>query len=63
MEISEDRMIVTGEHKDKGTYQAVVPYERLLQIIAKYPNVDDIKETYTKPTSVPFGYNIYLQYY
>ena len=54
MEISEDRMIVTGEHKDKGTYQAVVPYERLLQIIAKYPNVDDIKETYTKPTSVPF---------
>jgi cell division protease FtsH len=47
-------MIVTGEHKDKGTYQAVVPYERLLQIIAKYPNVDDIKETYTKPTSVPF---------
>ena len=54
MEISEDRMIVTGEHKDKGTYQAVVPYERLLQIIAKYPNVDDIKETYTKPTRVPF---------
>jgi len=54
MEISEDRMIVTGLLKDNRTYQAVVPYERLLQIIEKYPDVNDIQETYIKPTSVPF---------
>lgn len=58
MEISEDRMIVTGELKDNRKYQAVVPYERLLQIIAEYPDVNDIQETYTKPTSIPF----WLQY-
>lgn len=54
MKISEDRMIVTGELKDDRQYQAVVPYERLLQIIAEYPNVDDIQETYKEPTSIPF---------
>ena len=55
MQVSEDRMTVTGKLTDGNKdYQAVVPYERLLQIIDKYPANDAMKETYVKPTNVPF---------
>lgn len=54
IQVAEDRMTITGKFSDNKEYQAIVPYERLLQIIDKNPTTTEIKETYAKPTSIPF---------
>ncbi|WP_163195369.1 ATP-dependent zinc metalloprotease FtsH [Clostridium thermarum] len=55
MQVHEDMMTVTGKFADTNKeYQAIVPYQRVLQIIDKYPASNTMKETYVKPTNVPF---------
>jgi cell division protease FtsH len=56
--ISEDRMTVTGKLKNDTPYETTVPLERLLQFIGQYPKNGAVIEQYAKPASVP----IWLQY-
>jgi cell division protease FtsH len=56
--VSEDRMTVTGKLKDDSPYETTVPLERLLQFIGQYPKNGTVIEQYAKPASVP----IWLQY-
>lgn len=54
IQVAEDKMTITGKYSDGKEYQSIIPYERLLQIIDKNPTNTEIKETYAKPTSIPF---------
>ncbi|MDP4088374.1 MAG: ATP-dependent zinc metalloprotease FtsH [Bacillota bacterium] len=55
VQVAEDRMTVTGKLSDGGKeYQAIIPYERLLQIFDKNPIATPVQESYAKPTSIPF---------
>jgi len=56
--VSEDKMTVTGQYKDGTNYETIVPSERLFQFINQYPKNGDVKEIYTKPTTIP----LWLQY-
>ncbi|MDT8715754.1 ATP-dependent zinc metalloprotease FtsH [Clostridium sp. 19966] len=58
MQISDDRMTVTGRLSDNTSYETVVPYERLAKFIESQPTKLDIEEQYTKPTNIP----IWVQY-
>lgn len=56
--VSEDKMTVTGQYKDGTNYETIVPSERLFQFINQYPKNGDVKEIYSKPTTIP----LWLQY-
>lgn len=57
-QVKEDKMTVVGTLKDGSQYETVVPSERLFQFINQHPKNGDVKEVYTKPTSVP----VWVQY-
>ncbi|NEZ48001.1 ATP-dependent metallopeptidase FtsH/Yme1/Tma family protein [Clostridium niameyense] len=57
-QVKEDKMTVVGTLKDGTQYETVVPSERLFQFINQHPKNGDVKEVYTKPTSVP----VWVQY-
>jgi cell division protease FtsH len=58
VKVSEDGMTVTGSYKNGTAYETVVPSQRLFQFMQQYPNNGDVKEIYTKPTTIP----LWVQY-
>ena len=56
--VNEDSMTVTGQYKDGTNYETIVPSTRLFQFINQYPKNGEVKEIYSKPTTIP----LWLQY-
>ncbi len=51
VQVREDKT-VAGELNDGTQYETIVPLQRLLQVMDKYPNTS-VKETYVKPATMP----------
>ncbi|MBU3110654.1 ATP-dependent zinc metalloprotease FtsH [Clostridium lacusfryxellense] len=51
VQVREDKTVV-GQLNDGTQYETIVPLERLLQVMDKYPNTT-VTETYVKPASMP----------
>ncbi|MCB2290998.1 ATP-dependent zinc metalloprotease FtsH [Clostridium sp. CS001] len=51
VQVREDKT-VSGKLKDGTEYETIVPLQRLLQVMDKYPNAD-VKEMYIRPASMP----------
>jgi cell division protease FtsH len=56
VQVKEDKT-VEGQLNDGSQYETVVPLERLLQVMEKYPN-EKVKETYIKPATMPMWLQI-----
>ncbi|MGH4118255.1 ATP-dependent zinc metalloprotease FtsH [Clostridium sp.] len=56
VQVKEDKT-VEGQLNDNTQYETVVPLERLLQVMEKYPN-EKVKETYIKPATMPMWLQI-----
>ncbi len=56
VQVKEDKT-VEGQFNDGTQYETVVPLERLLQVMEKYPN-EKVKETYIKPATMPMWLQI-----
>lgn len=56
VQVREDKTVV-GELSDGTQYETIVPLQRLLQVMDKYPNTS-VKETYIKPASMPMWLQI-----
>lgn len=56
VQVREDKTVV-GELNDGSQYETIVPLQRLLQVMEKYPNTS-VKETYIKPASMPMWLQI-----
>jgi len=56
VQVSEDKT-VAGELNNGTKYETVVPIQRLMQVMDKYPNVS-VKETYVKPATMPMWLQI-----
>ena len=51
VQVREDKTVV-GELNDGTQYETIVPLQRLLQVMEKYPNTT-VKENYIKPATMP----------
>jgi cell division protease FtsH len=51
VQVREDKTVV-GQLNDGTQYETIVPLERLLQVMDKYPNAT-VTETYVKPATMP----------
>jgi len=51
VQVREDKTVV-GELNDGTQYETIVPLQRLLQVMEKYPNTS-VKENYIKPATMP----------
>ncbi|MBU3180338.1 ATP-dependent zinc metalloprotease FtsH [Clostridium psychrophilum] len=56
VQVREDKT-VAGELKNGTQYETVVPLQRLIQVMEKYPNTS-VAETYIKPASMPMWLQI-----
>ncbi|MBK5239752.1 ATP-dependent zinc metalloprotease FtsH [Clostridium sp.] len=56
VQVKEDKT-VEGQLNDGTQYETVVPLERLLQVMEKYPN-EKVTETYIKPATMPMWLQI-----
>ncbi|MCB2294873.1 ATP-dependent zinc metalloprotease FtsH [Clostridium algoriphilum] len=56
VQVREDKT-VAGVLKDGTQYETIVPLERLMQVMDKYPNAS-VTETYVKPASMPMWLQI-----
>lgn len=51
VQVREDKTVM-GELNDGTKYETIVPLQRLLQVMDKYPNAN-VQETYIKPATMP----------
>ena len=56
VQVREDKTVV-GELNDGTQYETIVPLQRLLQVMDKYPNTS-VKELYIKPATMPMWLQI-----
>ena len=56
VEVKEDKT-VAGELNDGTQYETIIPLQRLLNVMDKYPNTS-VKETYIKPATMPMWLQI-----
>jgi cell division protease FtsH len=56
VQVREDKTVV-GELNNGTQYETIVPLQRLMQVMEKYPNTS-VKETYIKPASMPMWLQI-----
>ena len=58
VQVREDKTVV-GKLSDGTQYETIVPLQRLMQIMDKYPNANiSVEETYIKPASMPMWLQI-----